>query len=72
MTRRERAVRRYREQKLRRAKLRLADLEYNLKKWGFANTPSQDDRERRQIEKQEAIVARMIERMGGDSDDDPA
>lgn len=65
MSRRERTLRWYRERKLRRAKLRLADLEYDLKKWGFANTPSQDDRERRRIEKQEAKVMRLIERTGG-------
>jgi hypothetical protein len=52
-----------RSRRLRRAELRLADAKHNLRKWGFANTPSEDDRERRRIEKLRAKVLRL----GGDA-----
>lgn len=42
---------RRRARRLHKAELRLADAEYRLHKWGFANTPSEDDHAERRIGK---------------------
>lgn len=47
--------------RLRRAKLRLADVEYDLRKWGFGYTPSEIDRRERKIEK----LRRKVADLGG-------
>lgn len=48
-----------RSRRLRRAKLRLADAQYEHVKWGFGNSPSDDYREERRIEKLRAKVERL-------------
>jgi hypothetical protein len=49
-----------RQRRLERAKLRLADAEHNLRKWGFANTPSEDARAKKRIAK----MRRKLEELG--------
>lgn len=44
---------------LARGELRLADYRHHLDKWGFANTPSEDARARRRIEKLEVKLDRL-------------
>lgn len=50
---------RLRAWRLRRAELALADAEHELRKWGFANTPSDDYREEKRI----ARLRRKVERI---------
>ncbi len=52
-------ISRWRRWRLERAELALADAEHHLRKWGFGNTPSEDYRERRRIEKLRAKVVRL-------------
>lgn len=55
------AAARFRRWRLHRAELALADAEHDLRKWGFANTPSEDDRAERRIEK----LRRRVEARSG-------
>jgi hypothetical protein len=55
----------FRAWRLERVGLRLTDAEYYLERWGFANRPSDDAREKKLIAKLRA----KVERLGGDPDD---
>jgi hypothetical protein len=61
-------VRRLLLARLRQAELRLADAEYHLHKWGFANTPSQDDCAKRRIQKLKRKVERLQARAASEGD----